>query len=312
MRAKTESSVLFINNMSAEEEYEVIHRRASRRRREPPRRLSGERILVSGSKLFGRIDMPCVDLVYDECDEKIFNMFMCLTRLPPLYNFILNLGEKCQEMEEFGIMSRFSRFLGLLTEGREGGVSDILVEPESIEYSGIYSELTKAVHDELCARYTFEEDVWSTASKEQSVEIRTLYSEYSPVVEMFQGKALVNHPQPYTVMFEKIRLPSDGTVGDALKSFLNTEKYEVIKVPPVLTLVADGKSNIDVTNDVCLTVSGVQLSLHGLISAGNSSNYCYVRDGDRWYEYGRDEVRRVSGMEFVRGNPVILFYVKQE
>lgn len=311
MKTKAESTVFFIDNMSAEKEYEIVNRKASKKTKEVVGRVAGDAILLCGARLFRERPLRIVDLTYDEQDEKMFGLFVCLVTLPPVYNFLLNFGERSQDIGDCRITSRLSAVLGLLARGEEANVNDLLAEPEARRYGEMYSELLKAVHNELCARYSFEEDVWNSSGEE--VRFRLLYQEYSPVVEMFQGKGILGHPQPQSTYFEKIVLSSKdaSSVKDAFETFMRMERCEMAKMPAVLTLVMQGRSRVEV-RDEDISIDDASFFLSAFITETETASYCHVKNDGEWFEYGRNGLERMSGMEDVHGSASILFYVCRE
>ncbi|CAD25970.1 hypothetical protein [Encephalitozoon cuniculi GB-M1] len=308
MKVKAESCVFFVDKMAPEEEYEIVSRHAPKPQRRPAGKLNGSRVLLTGHKLFVQRHIGVVDLEYVESDEKIFNLLVCLTRLPPFYNFVLNFKERGQDIGRCHIMDRISRILGLMVEGRRGDASDLLMEPDSKRYEGIYSELLRAIHNELTEWYNFEEDVWSTMDKGQGTKTKPLYRDYSPIVEMFQGKVLFNQQE---ASFEKgdISLKGFSSVQRAFDSWLENEK-KITKVPAVLVLVVKEQGNLNLLGNTGIDVAGHSFSLYSFITERDTVSCCYVKDGDHWYGYESDGVRGVSRMEEIRGHPLMLFYAR--
>lgn len=312
MKVKAESSVFFIDGMSAQEEYDIVNRQMLRSRKEALGKLPGDRLLLTRKKLLETMKIDVIDLVYEESDERVFNLFVCLSRLPPFYNFLLNFSEGLHDVEEYRVISRLSKFLSSLLGGKRCDVTEILVEPDTTRYGDMYSELIRVVHDELCSKYVFEEDAWSTVGR-AGPKFWNIYQEYSPVVEIFHGKAIVEDSQSQGISFEKIELSFDGvvTIEEAFASFLKREKYRITKIPLILTLVTDGVGQVRSLDDD-LRIGESVFSLHTLITERNLSSYCYVKNDDEWYECGKNEVRKTGRRGEFIGKPTILFYVLKE
>lgn len=313
MRVKAESCVFFVSGMAADEEYELVTRQQQRPARRPSGRLNGSGLLLTGQKLLPKREIGVVDLEYAELDEKMFNLLACLTRLPPFYNFVLNFKEKRQDAGGCAVMDRICGFLDLVVEGRKSNVSDLLMELDAREYGDAYSELVRAIHDELCESYNFEEDAWSTMDKGQGPKPKLLYRDYSPVVEIFQGKA-VSGGQLQEVSFEKAKVSLKGfsSVQEAFDSHLEAEGKRITKMPAVLVIVVEGQGSTGLLSKGDIRVEGSAFSLCSFIAEQGSASHCYVRSGGRWYGYEDDGVREVSRMNGVRGNPAMLFYAREE
>ncbi|KAL7348466.1 putative ubiquitin carboxyl-terminal hydrolase 28 [Encephalitozoon intestinalis] len=313
MRTKPESCVFFLNEMTAEEEYNIVTRQPPRLPKRPVGRLNGNKILLSGNKLFVERHIEVVDLEYVESDEKIFNLLICLVRLPPFYNFILNFREKGEDIEKCQIMFRISEFLRLLMEEKKTNASDLLMESDSKVYEDIYSELLQAIHDELCEYYNFEEDTWSTMGKTQGAKPKLLYKEYSPIVEIFQGKA-VSGSQSQEISFEKSRVSLKGfsNIQEAFDSSLKVKNRKITKKPPVLVLVVKEQGGIDILNGSNISLGSHTFSLCSFITEENTMSYCYVKDGEGWHGYGAGGVEKILEMKDVCGYPLMLFYTCNE
>lgn len=312
MKVKAESCVFFVNGMTAEEEYRVATKQASKPQKRPVGRMNGSKIILEGQKAFVKRPMRVVDLEYIESDEKIFNLLVCLIRLPPFYNFILNFRERSQDMEKFYIMDRISKFLILVMEGKEDNVSDLLMDPDSRLYEDIYSELLWSIHQELCEWYNFEEDTWSTMDRSQGVKPRPLYKDYSPIVEIFQGKT-ISKDLPQEVSFEKNKISLKGfsSIQEAFNSSLEVENKQITKEPLITVLVVKEQGKIDLFNNESIRIGNHMFSLCSFITEDGPMSYCYARSGDKdWYGYESNGVRNVLGMKDIRGYPLMLFYTR--
>ncbi|AFM99321.1 hypothetical protein EHEL_110470 [Encephalitozoon hellem ATCC 50504] len=314
MKVKAESCVFFVNGMTAEQEYEIATRQLSKAQKKPMGRLNGSRLILSGRKAFEKRPMKAVDLEYVETDEKMFNLLSCLLRLPPFYNFILNLEERSQDIGKFHITGRISKLLSLVMEGKKENVNELLMEPDSKLYEDIYSELLLSIHQELCEWYNFEEDTWSTMDRTQGIKPKLLYKDYSPIVEMFQGKA-VSRDMPQEISFEKSKISLKGfsSIQEAFDSSLKAENKKITKKPQILVLVVKDQESTDLFNNSKISIGNCMFSLCSFITEDGAMSYCYVKSGDKdWHGYESDGIRDVLEMKDVHGYPLMLFYARNE
>ncbi|KAH9410587.1 hypothetical protein HK407_12g17180 [Ordospora pajunii] len=297
MKVKAEPCVFFVKGMTADEEYELVSMQASRPAKKTGGKIGGNRLIVSGSRLFEETVLGAADLVYVDSDEGIFNMLMCLTRLPPFYNFLVNFGDRCQEKTQCPVLSRILKFFELLKSSKHADVDDLLMTADSAEYEDIYTELMKAIHDEMCGLYNFEEDVWNTSKKGQIVRSKMIYPEYSPIVEMFQGKAIV-HGMQQEVWFEKIGLciNDSGSVQDAFDLFVEGMKWSITKMPPVFVVVVKEMRKNSGKLDMNLKAGKHLYSLRSFITKRNGTSQCYVLGESLWYRYDSSGVSAFSSI----------------
>jgi hypothetical protein len=308
LRLRSGNTVFILENCSAQEEYDIVHSRPRQSRRETGTKLSGDCLLVYENPQEPIADLKGADLIYSEENEGVFNLYLSLVSIPAFQHFLVSLVEKCPDLEDLSILSSMHKFLQHMVDGKEHVVDDLLPEATVTRYSDLYSDLLSTLHSELCERYFFEEDEWSAPNKENARKSRPIYQEYSPIVEIFQGKVKNGLYQLKGPSFEKIRLSSNGhsTVRRAVEQLRKEERCFVTKMPQILMFfVDDSKIELESNNDVYFEKA--HLLLHAFITETESSSYCYVRHGNDWYEYSRTDVRRCTTTDTM-GYPSILLY----
>jgi hypothetical protein len=310
MKLRAESAVFILENCSAQEEYDLVHSRAQKARRETPPKHAGDDLLVDEHVQRPMVDLMGANLVYSEENERVFNLYLCLVSIPVFYHFLTNLGEKCSEIGDLQITSSMHKFLQNMAAGRECVVDELLPEATMTMYGDLYSDLLATLQSELCERYFFEEDVWTTQSKDAVEKSKPAYQEYSPIVEMFHGKVRNGLYQLKGPSFEKIVLAFGGrmTVKRALEQLKKEERCFVTKQPQILTLVVDNsKIEVEGNNDVYFEKT--LFSLCAFVTETESASYCYAKHGSTWYEYSGAEVKRCTVVDSM-GYPSIMFYAK--
>ncbi|KAM0671721.1 hypothetical protein OCOL_001162 [Ordospora colligata] len=297
MKVKAEPCVFFVKGMAAEEEYELVNIQATKPIKKVSGKIGGNRLIVSGNKLFEETMLGTADLDYVDSDEGIFHILTCITRLPPFYNFLMNFGDRCQEKTQCQVLSKILRFFELIKSNKHADVDDILVSADSVEYEDIYTELMKTTHDEMCGLYNFEEDAWNTSKKGQILKSKIIYPEYSPIVEMFQGKAIVNGLQQ-EVYFEKVGIciNESGGVQNAFDLFIESMNWSIIKMPSVLAVVVKEMKNNSGKLDMNLNVGKHLYGLRSFITKRNGASQCYVLSESIWYRYDSSGVCAVPSI----------------
>lgn len=313
MKVKAPARVFFVAGVSAEDEYEIVHKQLMRRFKRI--RMPGDLIQRNYTHQPLPMSMDGVDMKYDAGSESVFNITMCILRIPLFQKLISTIGYVCSDIESLEIIYSTSKLLSALCRGNPVDVSGYVAESNKRSYSEIYSELLEAIHKELCFEYVFEEDSWISREKNSASECKKMYKDFSPIVDIFQGKMQQASPSNEEWRFEKICLSMEkwSSVQNALDMYLKEKKYKVTTLPKTLTVVFDtGCGNVNESTKQLIISKHVYIPV-SILSRHDDNDYCYLKcyGNDGWNEYGRYHVKKQLPSEQMQGRSLMGIFTLQ-
>lgn len=183
MKIKPSSSVCFLKSFSLEEELAFINQPTEQKSKVNKNKLFGKNLQLSNAQLIKPYVIDYRDLYYSLENQDFVFLVLMLLSAHPFANFLCNFKEKILDLREYPL---FSKLINLL-EIKDTRYIDGLVPFEGCtDIKQGYSFILKCLHQELISNFHFEEDAWNVQKKSKQHKI--IYSEYSPIVEIFQGK----------------------------------------------------------------------------------------------------------------------------
>lgn len=311
MKIKTKNTVFFTNKLTVEQEYKIVNSKQTDKRKDVLQRIPGEGIFTARTD---EVNLYKTNFIYNEEDEKVFNIFMCISKIPVFYDFIIDFVERCEDIECFPILERISKFLSIMiNKTEESDITTFLPETEKTTYAEIYSDFIKSIHDELISGYVFEEDTWNVVGKENLSKKKAIFSEYTPISDIFIGKVYGGTSQLGGPDFDKLTLDFEGlkTTDKVISALIKSENCKITSTPYILTVVIKDASRTNILENNDILVNNTLYTLNSFVTETDFGPHCYVKSSDSWIQYNRSGVENIFNITLSVGHPVIMFYCKK-
>ncbi|KAK6090780.1 hypothetical protein P3W45_000025 [Vairimorpha bombi] len=286
MKIKSNESVHFLDSLSLDEELHLINQQPEIKPKVTKNKAFGKSLQLDENALLNKNNFEFVDFLYKYENENAFFTTMMLLSASPFTNFLDNCKEKIPDLQNYPVLEKMITMLDIIRSSKTVDIEKYIPYEECTDLKDGYSFLLRNIHQELCTYMHFEENAWSSQKKGKA--FRNIYPEYSPIVEIFQGKIQDDVGSMKAGYFEIVK-------DIDFSSLVNSSNCK--KIPSVI-LVQNGKiSKADgfIPTSV-FTSNGKSLSL---VLIGTDKGYEYTSTGFKILD-STDDIKNIKYIIYSR------------
>ncbi|WUR02426.1 uncharacterized protein VNE69_01363 [Vairimorpha necatrix] len=183
MKIKSSQNVFFLDTISLTDELKIIENPIENKPKITKNKSFGKCLQLSDKKLIKNNIRNYKDYFYNSENQNSVFLVLMLLSAHPFRNFLENFKENISDTRDFPL---FDKFINLFVNKQILDINQFIPFEDCSDFLGGYSFILRSLHQELVSSMHFEEDSWNLQKKGKS--IKSIYSEYSPIVEIFQGK----------------------------------------------------------------------------------------------------------------------------
>ncbi|TBU09423.1 hypothetical protein CWI36_0031p0050 [Hamiltosporidium magnivora] len=331
MTMNTDDKVIFLSDITLEEEYEILQSIKRAKPVEIPpvvqKRICGNSLLDDKDYLFQSINFLWKEQIYDR-NSALSSIVFCLLACEPFSNLLKILSTKNRSTKKFFPLAEIlSALIDFLEEEKDSKsfneirekLVKLIPDGDKKDSSMIYKSILDILHKEFLSSYYFEEVDWEIQEEEKLSKIH-IYEEYSPIVEIFQGKFKCLEKELKIKYFESLNIKQsskDEKIEKILEMYeVSTDKglrYEndIIKgvesTPIVLVANLNSAKNDFISKNI--KFAGEKYKLVSVLSKSEDSYISYVLSGTEWICcLGKPSI--FDSVSKFKGFPLMAFYVK--
>lgn len=240
-------SVFFLNKLTVEEEYEIINAEVKEVLMQPKEvmkpivRINGNFLYEKGENLYEHHKL--IPKPIDINQKSLYPLITSILFLPPFCNFIETLQKKDANFSDSETLLKIFEIQKYFSEKNTKFPFQKFIRLElatSSDFGDLFktfNEFLQTLHEELIKRYTFSEDSWKDPY-ESLAKPKQIFSEYSPIVDLFQMKLRRNLHKKIDIEFTTA-FEVDCTKIDFLR-FINSispfdNKFSIIKYSHIIS-----------------------------------------------------------------------------
>lgn len=326
MEKKLSETVFFLKDLSVDEEYKIINSKVAEdpelqiinENRKHAQQTSGNAFYRSSKELYRHPSLHYK--VQSTGDNNLMSSLVsALVFLSPVFNFLESMALRVQEniyktpivAKILDVARYFSDEDGAHFPLQKWDRLDVSVSPLFGNIFYLFEELLKLLHNDLTRRYKFVEDAWEESSSR--VRAKSLYAEFSPIVDMFHIKVKI---QPDKTSRGRVEYLSSlevdcakHDVAECLKQVDGrggAEKGEsvVTKCPHVLAVKLLNAGATRVPEEVF--ISNKKYAIKTLVCITGSRHVVCVKDRGGYTQLG-SSVTKLKGSDMPA--PLMAFYI---
>ncbi|EPR78503.1 hypothetical protein SLOPH_1811 [Spraguea lophii 42_110] len=301
-------SVFFIQGMSPEAEYKLIHQEQERK---------SEITLQKSEKAFG--NKLFTGNLFVATDFKLhnrFNILNCILNIQPFYNFIENMCVKYKKkMHEYKLLRYFYNIVALNNmDSNYRAIEEFCGKDKNCNLDSVFKKIIGELNDEITSFLFFEKKVWMQVNENIKTVDKKIF-EYSPLVEIFHccvekedrdrehNKIIVNEDM------DVIELKCDDSAKSITSLFKKTlerihDNYKIIRFPLAFVFNVKGKINLDEN----LRIQKEDYELRSFIYGNND---LFIKVDKIWMNVENGVIKR-KNPDLKDIEPSMVFYVKKQ
>ncbi|RVD93182.1 hypothetical protein TUBRATIS_002880 [Tubulinosema ratisbonensis] len=299
-------TVYFLNKLTVEEEYEIINAEVKEALMQPKEvmkpviRQDGNIFYRNNEDLYEEMNLNPKPI--DISQKSLYPLITSILFLPPFYNFLEEFKRNSTNFSESDTFFKIYEFFKYFQQRNAKFVNlkflrlELALNSDFTDLFKTFNELLQTLHEESIKRFFYTENSWKDAS-ESLAKPKQIFSEYSPIMDLFQLKIKKNSHKKSNLDIEFTTSFEVDCSKIEFTKFIHSispfeGKFSIIKYSHIISFKL---TNCHTPLPQKISMKDKSYRLMSLVCKEEEDYFCVVNNNG-WYRIGK-EVHKISTID---------------